>query len=194
MTKPEGVKTQRSVTAHYPGLLQASLLYFFDLLTAISIDFKVCSNGKILLLLEVMTRAGHPGHAQLAHSTLHYQDDHLQPRAPADSGGWVPLQDAREYFQYLLEVMTRAERSSMQRLGQPLQPPTAHAFQFELEDRIQCVESGRLSYKRSLTNVLAMDIPVDAATNKEELEDFQVQSVQALTCRTLCPSRLLMTG
>ena len=87
----------------------------------------------------------------------------------------VVLQDAREYFQYLLEVMTRAERSSMQRLGQPDQPPTAEAFKFELEDRIQCLESGRLSYKRSLTNVLAMDIPVHAATNKDELEVFQVQ-------------------
>lgn len=62
----------------------------------------------------------------------------------------------------------------MQRLGQPNQPATADAFKFELEDRIQCLESGRLSYKRSLTNVLAMDIPVDAATNKNELEDFQV--------------------
>lgn len=70
--------------------------------------------------------------------------------------------------------MSRAERTSMQRLGQPDQPATADAFKFELEDRIQCLESGRLSYKRSLTNVLAMDIPVDAATNKDELEDFQV--------------------
>lgn len=86
------------------------------------------------------------------------------------------VQDAREYFQHLLEVMTRAERTSMQRLGQPDQPPTADVFRFELEDRIQCMESSRLSYKRSLTNVLAMDIPVDAATNKDELEDFQVQS------------------
>ena len=84
------------------------------------------------------------------------------------------VQDAREYFQYLLDVMSRAERTSMQRLGQPDQPATADAFKFELEDRIQCLESGRLSYKRSLTNVLAMDIPVDAATNKDELEDFQV--------------------
>ena len=84
------------------------------------------------------------------------------------------VQDAREYFQYLLDVMGRAERTSMQRLGQPDQPATADAFKFELEDRIQCLESGRLSYKRSLTNVLAMDIPVDAATNKDELRDFQV--------------------
>lgn len=84
------------------------------------------------------------------------------------------VQDAREYFQYLLDVMSRAERTSMQRLGQPDQPATADAFRFELEDRIQCLETGRLSYKRSLTNVLAMDIPLDAATNKDELEDFQV--------------------
>ena len=88
--------------------------------------------------------------------------------------GCTCVQDAREYFQYLLDVMSRAERTSMQRLGQPDQPATADAFKFELEDRIQCLESGKLSYKRSLTNVLAMDIPVDAATNKDELENFQV--------------------
>ena len=86
----------------------------------------------------------------------------------------VGVQDAREYFQHLLDVMSSVERTSMQRLGQPDQPATADTFKFELEDRIQCLESGRLSYKRSLTNVLAMDIPVDAATNKDELEDFQV--------------------
>ena len=80
--------------------------------------------------------------------------------------------------------MNRAERSSMQRLGQPDQPATADTFKFELEDRIQCLESGRLSYKRSLTNVLAMDIPVDAATNKDELEDFQVRLFRMLSnCR-----------
>ncbi len=95
------------------------------------------------------------------------------------------MQDAREYFQHLLEVMTRAERASMQRLGQANQPPTADVFTFELEDRIQCMESSRLSYKRSLTNVLAMDIPVDAATNKDELEDFQVhdRACDCVICR-----------
>lgn len=101
------------------------------------------------------------------------------------------VQDAREYFQYLLDVMSRAERTSMQRLGQPDQPATADAFKFELEDRIQCLESGRLSYKRSLTNVLAMDIPVDAATNKDELEDFQVckERVSSATVLQVCYSQ-----
>ena len=74
----------------------------------------------------------------------------------------------------------------MQRLGQPDQPPTADAFKFELEDRIQCLETGRLSYKRSLTNVLAMDIPVDAATNKDELEDFQVKCHAGSLSVTYC--------
>ena len=86
----------------------------------------------------------------------------------------VAAQDAREYFQYLLEVMTRSERTSMQRLGQPEQPATADTFKFELEDRIQCTETGRVSYKRSLANILALDIPMDAATNRHELEDYEV--------------------
>lgn len=84
------------------------------------------------------------------------------------------VQDAREYFQHLLEVMSRSERSSMQRLGAADQPASADAFKFELEDRIQCLETGRVSYKRSLGNILAIDIPMDAATNKDELEDYQV--------------------
>ncbi|KAK9828649.1 hypothetical protein WJX72_001313 [[Myrmecia] bisecta] len=82
-------------------------------------------------------------------------------------------QDASEYFQHLLEFMTRAERAAAQRLGIAEAPPTADAFKFEMEDRIQCGESGRVSYKRSVSTLLGLDIPLEAATNKEELEEFQ---------------------
>ena len=98
----------------------------------------------------------------------------------------MTMQDAREYFQYLLEVMTRSERSSMQRLGEPEQPATADTFKFELEDRIQCLETSRVSYKRSLANILALDIPMDAATNKDELEDFEVRKVDETVSIVSC--------
>lgn len=84
------------------------------------------------------------------------------------------LQDAVEYFQHLLEVLSRAERAAGQRLGPAGNVQTAAAFSFQVEDRVQCSESGRVSYKGTPQNVLALDIDPQAATNKEELEDYKV--------------------
>lgn len=49
---------------------------------------------------------------------------------------WV--QDAMEYFQHLLELMARAERTAAARLGAaPSDSATSDAFRFGLENRIQ---------------------------------------------------------
>lgn len=74
----------------------------------------------------------------------------------------------------------------MQRLGELVQPATADTFKFELEDRVQCLETSRVSYKRSLANILALDIPMDAATNKDELEDFEVRKVDETVSIVSC--------
>ena len=59
---------------------------------------------------------------------------------------WLPCQDAEEYWSYLLEAMTRAERAAGARLaGAGGEDPTSALFKFALEDRIQCLESGRVS-------------------------------------------------
>lgn len=91
----------------------------------------------------------------------------------------MPAQDAVEYFQHLLDIIARSERASADRLGgaaaaQP-PPPTAAAFQFAIEDRIACRESGRVSYKRTPANVLPLDIDPAAATNSAELEEYRVR-------------------
>lgn len=88
----------------------------------------------------------------------------------------MPIQDAVEYFQHLLEVMARSERASGGRLGDnvPDLAPTSAAFQFAVEDRVRCAESGRVSYRRTPSNVLALDIDPAAATNSGELEEYQV--------------------
>jgi hypothetical protein len=52
-------------------------------------------------------------------------------------------------------------------------PPTAAAFSFELEDRIQCLGSGRASYRRSPARMLPLDIPLEAAVNRAEVADFK---------------------
>ena len=85
---------------------------------------------------------------------------------------FVP-QDAVEYFQHLLEVMSRAERSVGQRLD-ATHPPTASAFDMAMEDRVQCSTTGSVSYKREHTNTWSLGIPVEAATNQSELRAFQV--------------------
>lgn len=85
------------------------------------------------------------------------------------------MQDASEYFQYLLDIMTKAERVSNQRLGSAQGPPTASAFEFGIETRVQCLESGRVSYKRDApTNLLSLNIPIEAAANQEEVDQYKV--------------------
>ena len=100
------------------------------------------------------------------------------------AGICLSLQDASEFFQYLLDIMTRAERGAGARLAQAVQQPTASAFEFGIETRVQCSESGRVSYKRDApTNVLALNIPMEAAANKSEVEEYQVRRpCRALGC------------
>lgn len=80
-----------------------------------------------------------------------------------------------EYFQHLLEVMSRADRAAKDRLNAAA-PPIATAFDMALEDRVQCGSTHAVSYKRERTNTWSLGIPVEAATNQQELEAFQVIS------------------
>ncbi len=57
-----------------------------------------------------------------------------------------------------------------------------------MEDRTECRESGAVSYKRDVANVLALEIDPAAATNKEQLDQYQVtpkrcqHAMQQQTC------------
>ena len=67
--------------------------------------------------------------------------------------------------------MTRAERAADARLSPG--PPTAAQFTFEIEDKLTCVESGRVKYSVRKDNVLSLGIPLDQATNKESVDAFK---------------------
>ena len=54
-----------------------------------------------------------------------------------------------------------------------------------MEDRTECQESGAVSYKRDVANVLALEIDPAAATNKEELDEYQVSSMTPSPSPTL---------
>jgi len=87
-------------------------------------------------------------------------------------------QDAVEYFQHLLEVMTRAERNDVRdRLGTKAQERereefvlSAKQFEFDVEEKVTCAVSGAVRYVRRRENVLPLEVPVDAATNAREIE------------------------
>lgn len=94
--------------------------------------------------------------------------------------------------------MTRSERAAAPRLGgdsgDGAAPATAAAFRHEMEDRIQCAESQRVSYKRMTGLVWPLHIPVEAATNKEALQDYQVRLLQPQRCRFEVPLNAIPRG
>lgn len=90
-------------------------------------------------------------------------------------------QDAAEYFQYLLNTLDRVERGAVERFSAAIVDADAaarassHAFTFGMQSRIQCTESRTVRYKVESTNLLSLGIPLDAASNKDEVEEFQRQ-------------------
>ncbi|GAX82603.1 hypothetical protein CEUSTIGMA_g10029.t1 [Chlamydomonas eustigma] len=87
-------------------------------------------------------------------------------------------QDALEYFQYMLEQISRIEHANGERLSLSAIPPTKSAFTFSYEDRVQCLESERVSYKQRVENTVQVDIPLEAAINKEEVESYRERELK----------------
>ena len=96
-------------------------------------------------------------------------------------------QDAAEYFQHLLETMTRAERAAGDRLAGVFgggatavssDGPTAAQFEFEVEERVQCAESGAVRYVTQKNNVVPLEVPLEAAANAAALADFKERELK----------------
>jgi len=60
--------------------------------------------------------------------------DHLEFRTSRQ-------QDASAFFQYLLQKVERQELSQKERLGE--RSASSHAFQFRLQERLECSDSGK---------------------------------------------------
>ncbi|KAG2446804.1 hypothetical protein HYH02_008364 [Chlamydomonas schloesseri] len=92
-------------------------------------------------------------------------------------------QDAAEYFTHLLELIARAEHTQAQRLGvtsggssggeQLAALPLPAAFRFNLQDRVQCGESGAVSYKSQPHSLLMLQVPLEAAVNAEAVAEYR---------------------
>eukprot|EP01132_Coremiostelium_polycephalum_P004690 gene4690-5858_t len=96
-------------------------------------------------------------------------------------GGSHPLfstmqqQDALEYFQYVLEAISRHERHRPSWIKDD--DPTK-VFSFQIQDRIECGTSHKVKYTKRFENVLSLPVPLEASTNKDEVAAYEA-SLQA---------------
>lgn len=79
-------------------------------------------------------------------------------------------QDASEYFQYLLDLIARSERTNMERLAASISRcPTSELFEFQFEKRFQSQVTNMVRYvsgRENLGNMLDVQIPLELATTK----------------------------
>lgn len=69
-------------------------------------------------------------------------------------------QDAQEFFLHILNLV---ERNSRNRIN------PGDCFKFQVEERVQCSSSEKVKYTHRADTVLALNIPLEAAINKEEV-------------------------
>lgn len=79
-------------------------------------------------------------------------------------------QDVSEYFQYFLNVLSKAERVSLPRVvlpGAAKAVPTAALFEYHVEERFHCPTTNEVKYSPtgpgSLFNTLDLPVPMDKA-------------------------------
>ena len=73
--------------------------------------------------------------------------------------GVLTAQDAVEYFQYLLEIISRTEHSAAARLGGADVPPTAAAFTFLASSSLSCSSAKLHSIGKSIIMLLRGCLP-----------------------------------
>ncbi|EWM24947.1 ubiquitin carboxyl-terminal [Nannochloropsis gaditana] len=85
-------------------------------------------------------------------------------------------QDAAEYLEHVLERLLRAERGlGGKEGGQDWSVSTEDLFKYLVEERLQCVESGKVRYGSKSDLFLRLMIPVEAATNRDAVLQHQAK-------------------
>jgi ubiquitin carboxyl-terminal hydrolase 5/13 len=88
--------------------------------------------------------------------------------------GTADQQDASFFFMHFHSLLERQERQEAERLPPvAVAPPCSHLFKFSQEQRIQCSVTGAVSYSYSEPVQLSLHIPLDAATNRREVQEYK---------------------
>lgn len=83
-------------------------------------------------------------------------------------------QDALEYYQHFLEFIARECRRAPSLPGGDI-IDIGTAFKFDLEQRLECMQSHKVRYTTTKDNHIALPIVMEAATNKAEVEAYEVK-------------------
>lgn len=75
-------------------------------------------------------------------------------------------QDAQEFLLHLLAFIERTSRGTEN---------PANSLRFQVEERVQCVRSGRVKYTTREDFILALPIPLEAAVNKDEMAAYEAK-------------------
>lgn len=79
-------------------------------------------------------------------------------------------QDAQEFFSHILNLVERSSRNELN---------PGDSFKFKLEDRVQCSESKKVKYTHRAETVFSLNIPLEAAINKEEVAAYEARKSEA---------------
>ncbi|KAG2469691.1 UBP5 hydrolase, partial [Polypterus senegalus] len=61
------------------------------------------------------------------------------------------------------------------------------AFRFLIEERIRCLSSEKVKYSQRVDYIMALPVPLDQATNKDELMDYEVKRKEAELTKSPLP-------
>ena len=90
--------------------------------------------------------------------------------------GTSDQQDASYFFMHFLSLLENQERAQNARLQSPHgRLPCSRLFVFSQEQRIQCSESGAVSYTYTEPTQLSLHIPLDAASNRREVVAYKAR-------------------
>ena len=83
---------------------------------------------------------------------------------PLSLTSYTCMQDAQEFFLHLLSTIDKNQRLATPTDAGPRNP--ADFFRFQFEDRVECVESGKVRYSRRDDFLLQLPVPMEQATNR----------------------------
>ncbi|KAK4872646.1 hypothetical protein RN001_014675 [Aquatica leii] len=78
-------------------------------------------------------------------------------------------QDAQEFLLHLLTLLERNNRN---------QTNPGDCFKFQVEERVQCNVSKKVKYTYRADNILSLNIPLEAAVNKDEVSAYEARKAE----------------
>ncbi|KAG9355774.1 hypothetical protein JZ751_000615 [Albula glossodonta] len=87
-------------------------------------------------------------------------------------------QDAQEFFLHFINMVERNCRSGEN---------PSEAFRFLVEERILCEQSNKVKYTQRVDYIIQLPVPMDQATNADELQEAEHQHEEAVAAGVLPP-------